>query len=93
MTETSAVSLLRKGALSALREGRVSVKYARTSGADLTVTEVIARVRSSRDDGGSHAVDFRAGQWRCSCRMGRQGDNCAHQYAVALTTTGVEEHG
>lgn len=81
-------SPLRKSALAALRSGRVSVIYARTDH-DLNIVQVIGRVLSSRPGGARYAVDFRDGDWRCTCTVSRDSGQCSHTFAVQLVTTGV----
>lgn len=81
-------SPLRKNALAAYRSGRIQMIEVR-SGWDLKPEKVTARVLSSRDGGGTYAVDLLDGEWRCTCIRGRHHEPCAHVHAVQLCTTGV----
>lgn len=81
-------SPLRKNALAVYREGRLQLIEV-VSGWDLVPVKVTARVVSSRDGGGTYAVDLAGGVWRCTCRAGQRGEPCAHAHAVQLCTTGA----
>lgn len=78
---------MRAKALAVLREGRLTVRHARTYDKTLdgAPSEVIAVVRSSRVGGPQYAVDLLDGAWTCTCR---NGGDCAHTAAVALVTGG-----
>jgi len=74
------MSDLRSRALSALRDGRVTILHARTRRTDRTPCELVAVVQGFT---GKHVVDYDKGAWTCNC------DNpppCAHVAAVALVT-------
>ena len=78
---------LRGRALAILREGRLTVVYARTSRDGGAVPDqLIVAVRSSRDGGGTYAIDFLDGVWTCTCRDGAQNRPCAHMEAARLVT-------
>jgi 3',5'-cyclic AMP phosphodiesterase CpdA len=81
-------SPLRKNALATYRAGRLQLIEV-VSGWDLIPVKVTARVESSRDGGGTYAVDLIDGVWRCTCRVGQRGEPCAHVHSVQLCTTGV----
>lgn len=76
---------LRSRALAILREGRLTVIYARNTG-DSEPDQLVVAVRSSRDGGGTYAIDFLDGAWTCTCRDGAQNRPCAHMEAARLVT-------
>lgn len=73
---------LRRGALAALREGRVTVLTAATSRASGRPELVLAEVRGHT---GRHVVELTRGGWSCSCSAGL----CSHQVAVRLVCRDV----
>lgn len=76
---------LRPKALSCLREGRVTVLGVKLDGGWRPVG-VVARVRSSRGEHRPYRVQYRAGQWTCTCALGERNEPCPHATAVALVT-------
>lgn len=74
--------VLRRGALSALREGRVTILTAASSRAAGRPEIVLAEVRGHT---GRHVVELTRGAWSCSCSLGL----CAHQVAVRLVCRDV----
>lgn len=79
---TATATPLRSKALAVLREGRLSVVSARSTSA-LELTELVVRVRSSREGGPSYAVDYLDGVWDCTCRRPQP---CAHVTAAQLVS-------
>jgi hypothetical protein len=68
---------LRRAALTALREGRVTVRAAASPAGAAVPVGVAATVRGHR---GVHRVVLRGGSWSCSCGPGL----CPHLVAVRL---------
>lgn len=73
---------IRRKALAVLREGRVTVLSAR-SDEKLAVTSALVRVQGSR---GVYVVDFKNGEWTCTCDRGQAGVRCGHIVAGQLVT-------
>lgn len=76
---------MRSKALACLRELRVNILRVRV-GDDWRPEAVFARVRSSQ---GRHhyRVQFRDGQWTCTCTAGVRSESCPHALAVQFVTT------
>lgn len=85
MTASLAVApdpaVLRRKALSILREGRLTVLNAVNDPDTLAVFAVTARVEGHR---GTYAVDLVDGEWVCTCRDGER--PCGHIAAAQLVT-------
>lgn len=74
------VARLRRGALSALREGRVVVGTAAGPAGSVRPSVVVAEVLGHS---GRHRVELDGGCWSCSCSAAGL---CAHVVAVRLVT-------
>lgn len=74
-------SVLRKYALTALREARVRVVHARSMpNGDMPPHEVMAKVQGHFS---TYTVALKAGTWSCTCGKDQP---CGHRTAVGLVT-------
>lgn len=71
---------LRKRALAAIREGRVTLTTVAAP------RRVIANVKGYT---GLHTIDLAEGRWRCTCQEWVSSNRCPHILAVRLVT----DHG
>lgn len=84
---TAEAGRLRRGALVALREGRVVVLAAHAPRGAGRPSAVLAQVDGHS---GLHVVELDAGCWSCSCSAGAL---CAHLVAVRLVARDVVDLG
>lgn len=74
------MTTIRSSALAIYRTGRLQLLHVSCS---WDFDSIIARVRSSREDGPDYAIEYSRRLWTCTCRLGT---GCAHILATQMAT-------